>query len=39
MKKICRAKGGAVIGTAIVTWSMSREKKINNLLERFSALF
>jgi flavodoxin len=39
MKNVCQLRGGVVIGTAIVTWSMSREKKINNLLDRFSALF
>ena len=39
MKNVCRSRGGTVIGTAIVTWSMSRKKKINNLLARFGALF
>ncbi len=39
MVNICRARGGVVMGTAIVTWSMGREKKINNLLEKFSTLF
>jgi flavodoxin len=39
MKNVCRSRGGTVIGTAIVTWSMSRKKKINNLVERFGALF
>lgn len=39
MKNVCRARGGVIIGTAIVTWTMGREKKINNLLEKFSALF
>ncbi len=39
MKNVCRARGGTVIGTAIVTWSMSRKKKINNLLSQFGALF
>jgi flavodoxin len=38
MKNVCQSKGGAVIGTAIVNWSMGREKKIAKLLSRFSAL-
>jgi flavodoxin len=39
MKKICQAKGGTVIGTGIVVWSVRRGKRIAELLERFSALF
>jgi NAD(P)H dehydrogenase (quinone) len=39
MKKICQLKGGAVIGTGIVVWSLRREKKIADLLEKLSALF
>lgn len=39
MKNVCRARGGVVIGTAIVTWGMGREKKINQLLEKFGTIF
>lgn len=39
MKNVCRALGGVVIGTAIVNWSMGREKKINQLLEKFGTIF
>lgn len=39
MKKLCQAKGGTVIGTGIVVWRGSREKDINELVQKFSALF
>jgi len=39
IKDLCQSKGGAVIGTGIVVWSVRREKRIAELLERFGALF
>jgi len=39
MKRVCRDRGGIVMGTSIVTWSVSRKKKINNLLSQFGAMF
>jgi flavodoxin len=39
MKKICQSKGGAIIGTGIVVWRGGREKDINELVEKFGALF
>jgi hypothetical protein len=39
MKKICQAKGGIVYGTEIVVWSKNRDKKIAELVQKFSGLF
>lgn len=39
MTKISESKGGKVIGTGIVVWRGSRENDINELIEKFSALF
>ena len=38
MTEICESKGGTVVGTGIVTWSFSRQKKIDKLLAKFSTL-
>ena len=39
MKKICQAKRGIVYGTGIVVWNKQRDKKISELVEKFSGLF
>jgi flavodoxin len=39
MKKICDSKGGKVVGTDIVVWNKGRDKKIQDLLVKFSVLF
>ncbi len=39
MKKICRSKGGIIMGTGIVIWNKQRDKKITELVEEFSKLF
>lgn len=39
MKKICQSKGGTVIGTEIVIWRGKYQKKIADLVEKFSRLF
>ncbi|MDY9923911.1 flavodoxin family protein [Methanobacterium sp.] len=39
MKKLCQSKGGTILGTGIVVWRGSREKDINELVQKFSALF
>ena len=39
MKDICQSKGGNILGSGIVNWSMSREKRINDLITFFSTLF
>ncbi|MFA0832998.1 MAG: flavodoxin family protein [Methanobacterium formicicum] len=39
MKKLCQSKGGTVIGTGIIVWRGGREKEIQELIEKFSALF
>jgi NAD(P)H dehydrogenase (quinone) len=39
MKKICKSKGGTVIGTGIIVWRGDREKEIGDLVNKFSNLF
>ncbi|MBI5459438.1 flavodoxin domain-containing protein [Methanobacterium sp.] len=39
MKKLCQSKGGTILGTGIIVWRGSREKDINELVQKFSALF
>jgi NAD(P)H dehydrogenase (quinone) len=39
MKKISQSKGGTVIGTEIVIWRGDYQKKISDLVEKFSKLF
>ena len=39
MKKICQVKGGIVYGTGIVVWNKQRDKKIAEVVEKFSTLF
>lgn len=40
MKQICAAKGGVILGTAIVNWSNKRrETQITELVEKLSGLF
>jgi flavodoxin len=39
IKKICESKGGKIVGTDIVVWNKSRDKKIQELLAKFSVLF
>ena len=40
MKKICESKGAIVCGAEIVNWSNpSREKRISEVVEKFSKLF
>jgi flavodoxin len=39
MKKICQAKGGIIYGTDIVVWNKNRDKKIDELVQKFNGLF
>ena len=39
MKKICQTKGAMIYGTEIVVWNKQRDKKIAELVEKFSGLF
>jgi len=39
MKKICESKGGTVVGTDIVIWRGDVDKKIEDLIRKFSVLF
>jgi flavodoxin len=39
MKKICQSKGGIIMGTGIVVWNKQRDKKIAELVQKFSKLF
>lgn len=39
MEKICRSKGGKIVGTGIVIWNKQRNKKISELGREFSGLF
>lgn len=39
MKKICKSKGGLIIGTGIIVWNKQRHEKISALVEEFSGLF
>lgn len=39
MKKICQSKGGIIMGTGIIVWNKQRDKKIAEVVERFSKLF
>jgi len=39
IKTICQSKGGIILGSGIVNWSMSRGKKIKNLIDLFSTFF
>ena len=39
MKTICQSKGGIILGSGIVNWSMGRENKIEKLVAFFSTLF
>jgi len=41
MKNMCEAKGGDVIGTAVIEWSpeSKRQTKIDNAVEHISSLF
>lgn len=39
MKKICQSKGGTIVGTGIIVWNKQRDKKIAELVRKFSVLF
>ena len=39
MKKISESKGGTVVGTDIIVWKGDIEKKIGELIRKFSVLF
>ena len=39
MKKICQSNGGTIVGTDIVVWNKSRDKKIGDLIRKFSVIF
>jgi flavodoxin len=39
MKNICQSKGGNIIGTEVVVWNKSRDKKIGDLIRKFSVIF
>jgi flavodoxin len=39
MKDICQSKGGSIIGTDVVVWNKSRDKKIGDLIRKFSVIF
>jgi flavodoxin len=39
MKKICQSKGGMIFGTGIVVWNKQRDKKIDEIVNKFSELF
>jgi flavodoxin len=39
MKKICESKGGTVVGTDIVVWRGDIDKKIDDLISKFSVIF
>jgi flavodoxin len=39
MKKICESKGATIVGTDIVVWRGDLEKKIDELIRKFSVLF
>jgi flavorubredoxin len=39
MKKICESKGGKVVGTDIVVWNKSKDRKIKELIAKFNVLF
>jgi hypothetical protein len=37
MKKICTSKNGIVLSTEIIIWNKNRDKKINEMIHKFSA--
>jgi len=39
IKKLCQSKGGTIMGTGIIVWRGGREKEIQELIGKFSALF
>lgn len=39
MKKICQSKGGIIMGTEIIVWNKQRDKKIAEVVQKFSELF
>jgi flavodoxin len=39
MKKICQSKGGIISGTGIIVWNKQRDKKIAEMISKFSELF
>lgn len=39
MKKICQSKGGMIMGTGVVVWNKGRDKKIAEVVDKFSNLF
>lgn len=39
MKKACQSKGGIIMGTGIIVWNKQRDKKIAEVVEKFSKLF
>jgi flavodoxin len=39
MKKICQSKGGIIMGTGIIVWNKQHDKKIAEIVEKFSGLF
>lgn len=39
MKKICESKGGEVVGTDILVWRGDIDKKINDLIRKFTIVF
>lgn len=39
MKKICQSKGGIIMGTGIIIWNKNRDKKIAEVVDKFSKLF
>ncbi len=39
MKKICESKGATIVGTDIVVWRGDLDKKIDDLIRKFSVIF
>jgi len=39
MKDICQSKGGNIVGTEVVVWNKSRDKKMGDLIRKFSVIF
>lgn len=39
MKKLCESNGGTIVGTEIVVWNKSKDKKITEIVSKFSVLF
>lgn len=39
MKKTCQSKGGIIVGTGIIVWNKKRDKKIAEVVQKFSGMF